>query len=65
MATIIPKRPIALPKISMIRILTKRAEFWASANAAPDPTIPTHNPQARLHIPTLIPAAKIWKPANI
>jgi hypothetical protein len=33
-----PKRPMALPKISMMRILTKREESAASARAAPEPT---------------------------
>lgn len=46
---------MALPKISMIRILTNNAEFAASAIAAPDPTTPTHSPQNRLTRPTVIP----------
>ena len=33
-----PKRPIALPKISTMRIFTKSAGFAASDRAAPDPT---------------------------
>jgi hypothetical protein len=33
-----PNRPMALPKISMIRILTKSEELAASATAAPEPT---------------------------
>ena len=33
-----PKRPMALPKISTMRILTKRAGFAASERAAPEPT---------------------------
>ena len=37
-AMIKPKRPIALPKISTIRILTKSAGLAASERAAPDPT---------------------------
>lgn len=37
---IIPKRPIAEAKISMINILTNNAGFAASARAAPLPTIP-------------------------
>ena len=37
---IIPKRPIALAKISIIKILTNNAGFAASASAAPEPTIP-------------------------
>lgn len=32
-----PNRPMALPKISMIKIFTNRAELAASARAAPDP----------------------------
>ena len=32
-----PKRPMALPKISMIKILTKSEGLAASARAAPDP----------------------------
>jgi hypothetical protein len=35
MAIMIPKRPIALPKISTIKILTKRDALCASARAAP------------------------------
>ena len=58
----IPKRPMALPKISIIKSLTKRAEFCASERAAPDPTIPTQIPQARLDKPTVRPAANIRKP---
>jgi hypothetical protein len=33
-----PNRPMALPKISMMRILTKSEELAASATAAPEPT---------------------------
>ena len=33
-----PKRPIALPKISTMSILTKSAGLAASERAAPDPT---------------------------
>lgn len=51
-----PKRPIALPKISTIRILTKSAEFCASARAAPEPTMPTQIPQNKLEKPTVRPA---------
>lgn len=40
MPIIIPKRPIALAKISTIRIFTNNAGFAASAKAAPDPIIP-------------------------
>ena len=59
-----PKRPIALPKISMMRILTKRELLAASASAAPDPTMPTHTPQARLLSPTVRPAPNILKPGT-
>ena len=34
-----PKRPMALPKISIIKILTKSDGLAASARAAPDPAI--------------------------
>jgi hypothetical protein len=37
-AMMMPNSPMALPKISMMRILTKREELAASATAAPDPT---------------------------
>jgi hypothetical protein len=37
--TIKPNRPIALPKISTIRIFTNNAELAASARAAPEPEI--------------------------
>ena len=37
--TIKPNRPIALPKISTIRIFTNNVEFAASASAAPEPEI--------------------------
>ena len=33
-----PKRPMALPKISIMSILTKSAGLAASERAAPDPT---------------------------
>ena len=57
--TITPNSPMALPKISMINIFTKRLLLWASARAAPDPTIPTQTPHATLQIPTVSPAANI------
>lgn len=57
-----PKSPMALPKISTIRILTKRLAFWASASAAPLPTMPTHTPQQRLQSPTVKPAPNKEKP---
>lgn len=55
---------MALPKISTIRILTKRLGFWASARAAPLPTIPTHTPQKRLENPTVRPAPNMEKPVK-
>lgn len=55
-ATMTPNRPMALPKISTIRIFTKRLAFWASAKAAPLPTMPTQMPQKRLEKPTVRPA---------
>jgi len=54
--TIKPNKPIALAKISMIRIRTNNDEFWASAKAAPEPTRPTQTPQNKLHKPTVKPA---------
>lgn len=59
-----PNKPMALPKISMIRILTKRELLAASAKAAPDPTMPTHMPHARLLKPTVSPAPNILKPVK-
>ena len=64
MLTITPKRPIADAKISTIRILTKRDPFWASARAAPDPTMPTAIPQKRLQNPTVSPAPNRAYPEN-
>lgn len=55
-ATMTPKRPMALPKISTMRIFTKRLGFCASAKAAPLPTMPTQTPQKRLDRPTVRPA---------
>jgi len=48
MPTMTPKSPSALPKISIMRILTKSVPFCASANAHPEPVMPTHTPQKRL-----------------
>lgn len=59
-----PNSPMALPKISTIRILTKRLAFWASARAAPLPTMPTQTPQKRLHKPTVRPAPNMEKPVR-
>ena len=56
---IIPKRPIALAKISIIRILTNKAGFAASAKAAPEPTTPTAKPQTKFEKPTVNPPPKI------
>lgn len=50
---------MALPKISTIKILTKRLELAASAIAAPEPTTPTQSPQRRLTVPTVSPEPKI------
>lgn len=57
--TIKPNKPMALPKISMIKILTNSAEFAASAIAAPEPTTPTQSPQNKFTSPTVIPEPKI------
>ena len=54
MPTMTPKSPSALPKISIMRILTKSVPFCASANAHPEPVMPTHTPQKRLLRPTQI-----------
>lgn len=59
MPTMRPKRPMALPKISMIKIFTKSEGLAASARAAPEPTIPTAMPQNRLTRPTVRPAPKM------
>ena len=57
--TMTPKRPMALAKISTMRILTKSDASCASASAAPDPTMPTAMPQKRFEKPTVRPAANI------
>ena len=59
-----PKRPMADPKISTMRILTKSVESAASARAAPDPTWPTQIPQKRLTRPVVSPAPNMVYPAN-
>uniref|UniRef100_A0A1B0BL69 Uncharacterized protein n=1 Tax=Glossina palpalis gambiensis TaxID=67801 RepID=A0A1B0BL69_9MUSC len=59
MPTIKPKRPIAEPKISTIKIFTNKIEFAASARAAPEPTTPTETPQNKLTKPTAKPAPNI------
>lgn len=56
-----PKRPSALPKISMIKILTKVDGVCASASAHPAPVTPTHTPQNKFERPTERPAPKIAK----
>ena len=43
--TMTPNNPRALPKISIIKILTNKVLFYASAKAAAEPTIPTHTLQ--------------------
>lgn len=56
-----PNRPRALPKISIIRILTNVEGVCASAKAQPDPVTPTHTPQVKFESPTDKPAPKIAK----
>jgi hypothetical protein len=56
--TMTPNRPRALPKISIIRILTNVEGVCESANAAPDPVTPTQIPQKRFERPTDRPAPK-------
>jgi hypothetical protein len=58
MPTITPKRPRALPKISITKIFTNREEFCASDNAQLLPMIPTHSPQTRFANPTMMPEEK-------
>lgn len=58
-----PNKPMALAKISIIKILTKSEPFAASVKAAPEPIIPTQTPQNRFTKPTVTPAPKImWAP---
>lgn len=59
MPTITPNKPIALPKISTIKIFTNNAAFCASAKAAPLPIIPTQIPHDKLERPTVKPAPNI------
>ena len=61
MATMIPKRPKADPKISIMSILTKVEGVWESERAQPAPETPTHTPQNRLERPTESPAPKMAK----
>jgi hypothetical protein len=57
-----PNRPRALPKISIMRILTKVEGVYASARAQPAPTTPTQMPQKRLERPTERPEPKTANP---
>lgn len=59
MPTITPNSPRALPKISIMRILTNVEGVWASAKAQPAPVTPTHTPQNKFDNPTERPAPKI------
>ena len=61
--TITPNKPRALPKISMIRILTKVDGVCASAKAQPAPVTPTQIPQNRFERPTDNPEPKMPYPA--
>lgn len=61
--TITPNSPRALPKISMIRILTKVEGVYASAKAQPAPVTPTQMPQNKFERPTDKPDPKMPKPA--
>ena len=54
-----PNKPSALPKISIIKILTKVEGVWASESAQPAPVTPTHTPQNKLESPTDKPEPKI------
>lgn len=63
-ATMTPKRPRALAKISTIRILTKSDGFCASLNAQLLPTTPTAMPQTRFEKPTIQPEKKRAYPVN-
>lgn len=64
MPMITPNNPKALPKISMMRILTKVDGVCASARAAPEPVTPTQIPQQRLERPTARPAPNKAYPLN-
>lgn len=59
-----PNNPIALPKISTIKIFTNNAGFAASAKAAPDPTMPTQTPHTKFTIPTVRPAPNSMYPPD-
>ena len=63
MPTITPNKPNALPKISMISILTKVDGVYASASAQPAPTTPTQTPHTKFDKPTDNPAPKKAYPA--
>ena len=56
--TMTPKRPRALPKISMIKIFTKVEGVCESARTQPAPVTPTQIPQNKLDSPTERPAPK-------
>ncbi len=56
-----PKSPRALPKISIMRILTKVEGVCESAKAQPAPLTPTHTPQNKFERPTDNPAPKTAK----
>ena len=72
-----PNRPMALPKISTMRILTNKTGLAASDRAAPDPTqklnyltdaiislltCPTQSPHTRFVTPVQTPAPNIAQP---
>jgi len=59
-----PKRPRALPKISIIKIFTKRESFCAFASAQEAPIIPTQTPQHKFAKPTVRLEKKIPQPAK-
>ena len=61
---ITPKRPRALPKISIIRILTKVDGVCESARAQPAPVTPTQTPQKRFERPTERPAPNMANALN-
>jgi hypothetical protein len=59
-----PNNPRALPKISIIKILTKVDGVYTSARAQPAPVTPTATPQNKFDRPTDIPAPKMQKQKN-
>lgn len=60
--TITPNSPMALAKISIIRIRTKSCGRCASAIAQELPTAPTEIPQERFDRPTMRPTANMAQP---